>query len=53
MVEVLWHRRETRRPTENTNLDLRSKDSKILAPEPNYAVAKGLELVLKFNASLG
>ena len=26
MVEILWHRRETRRQTENTNFDLNSKD---------------------------
>ena len=32
MVEILWHRRETRRQTENTNVDLPSKDSKLLAP---------------------
>ena len=31
-MEILWHRRETRRQTENTNVDLPSKDSKLLAP---------------------
>ena len=32
MVEILWHRRETRRQTENTNLYLNLKDPNLLAP---------------------
>ncbi len=31
-VAILWHRRETRRPTEKTNRDLNSKASELLAP---------------------
>ena len=31
MVEIRWHRRETRRPTENTNIDLQHRE------EPGYS----------------
>ncbi len=35
MVEILWHRRETRRQTEKTNIDLNNRDSNLLALWPS------------------
>jgi hypothetical protein len=32
MVEILWHRRETMRPTENTNLDLSLREEPVYSP---------------------
>jgi hypothetical protein len=36
MVEIWWHRRETRRQTENTNFDLQHWE------EPGYSTAEGI-----------
>ena len=42
MIEILWHRRETRRPTENTNIDLRVQPGEI--PEGlSGSLAPGME----------
>jgi hypothetical protein len=52
MVEILWHRRETRRPTENTNFNLPAGKAPVYSParllttvtdrnEPRQAPAPG------------
>ena len=41
MVKLLWHRRETRRQTENTNLDLRPREEPVYSPKAVRLVADG------------
>lgn len=35
MVEILWHRRETRRQTENTNFNLQHSEEPAYSPTPS------------------